>query len=98
MKSIFVSTVALGAAVAVGDVAQPSVVELSGCEKGRLVEISDVAYARFDALFARRIKEIDNTPNCAVPKDAPRRYLSARGDDAADGLTPRTAWRTVQRQ
>ena len=97
MKSIFVSTVALVAAVAVGDVAQPSVVELSGCEKGRLVEISDEAYARFDALFAHRIKEIDNTPNCAVPKDVPRRYLSARGDDAADGLTPRTAWRTVQR-
>ncbi|MBN1671422.1 MAG: right-handed parallel beta-helix repeat-containing protein [Kiritimatiellae bacterium] len=31
----------------------------------------------------------------AHPKPAPLRYVSVKGDDSADGRTPRTAWRTI---
>ena len=31
----------------------------------------------------------------ALPRPAPLRYVSIRGDDAADGRTPATAWRTI---
>ena len=46
----------------------------------------------------RRIAEIRATPNKTVPADAPTYYVSAKtGDDAADGRTPQTAWRTSAR-
>ena len=46
----------------------------------------------------RRISQIRAVPNMQIPAAAPRRYLSsATGDDASDGLTPETAWRTVER-
>ncbi|MGN0846552.1 MAG: hypothetical protein ACI4RA_04115 [Kiritimatiellia bacterium] len=45
-----------------------------------------------------RIAEIRATPNCVVPPGAQVYYLSAKtGDDAADGRTPQTAWRTAAR-
>lgn len=55
-------------------------------------------YVAVRALAAKRVAEIRATPNREVPADAPRRYISERfGDDAADGLTPQTAWRTAAR-
>ena len=71
--------------------------DVPGCEKGRLCTMSDEVQTRLDGLFARRIAAIRATPNMDVPRGAPRRYLSPRGDDAADGLTPATAWRTTGR-
>ena len=47
---------------------------------------------------AARVEQIRATPDAQVPDGAARRYVSAAdGDDAADGLTPRTAWRTIAR-
>ena len=35
---------------------------------------------------------------CGAPaEERPVRYVSSAGDDAADGLTPQTAWRTIRR-
>lgn len=45
----------------------------------------------------RRIEEVRAAPNLEVPVEAERRYLSAAGDDGADGKTPETAWRTTTR-
>jgi len=46
----------------------------------------------------RRIAAIRATPNITLPAGAAAYYLSERaGDDAADGRTPTTAWRTVGR-
>lgn len=45
----------------------------------------------------KRIAEIRQTPNLEVPASAERRYLSEKGDDAADGRTPKTAWRSIAR-
>ena len=53
--------------------------------------------SRIATAFANRIAEVRATANMAVPKGAERRYLSASGDDAADGKTPATAWRTTAR-
>ena len=72
-------------------------IDVPGCEKGKLCTVSDEALSRLDGLFTQRIAAIRATPNMDVPEGAPRRYLSPHGDDAADGLTPSTAWRTTQR-
>ena len=54
--------------------------------------------AKFRTQAARRIAEIRATESIAVPDAATRYYVSARtGDDAADGRTPQTAWRTSAR-
>ena len=46
----------------------------------------------------RRIAEIRKTASIPVPASAPRYYVSSKsGDDAADGRTPETAWRTSAR-
>ena len=55
------------------------------------------AIARYRALTDARIAEIRATPNIAVPSGRDVYYLSADGDDAKDGRTPATAWRTIQR-
>jgi len=78
---IVVGTVALGAAFSLSAVELP---------KG------DVC-AHYRAQAARRVAEIRATPNRAVPAGAEARYVSDSGDDAADGRTPATAWRTVAR-
>ena len=75
----------------------PSLAESIGCETGRLTVMSDESLRRIDDLFAKRIEAIEKTPNMSVPDGVARRYLSAKGDDAADGLTPQTAWRTIER-
>ena len=50
------------------------------------------------ARMQTRIAEIRATPNLRVPAGAPTYYLSEKsGDDAADGRTPATAWRTPAR-
>ena len=72
-------------------------IDVPGCEKGKLRAVSDDVLSRLDGLFTRHIAAIRATPNMDVPDGAPRRYLSPRGDDAADGLTPSTAWRTTER-
>ena len=54
--------------------------------------------ADYRELADARIAAIRATPNRAVPAGAPTYYLSAKtGDDAADGRTPQTAWRTRDR-
>ena len=79
------------------DAASSKLFRTLGCEKGKLCAISDEAVSRLDGMFARRVAAIRATPNMDVPESAPRRYLSPRGDDAADGLAPATAWRTTER-
>ncbi len=52
----------------------------------------------YRAQATARIAAIRATPNLLVPAGAPTYYLSAKtGDDAADGRTPATAWRTAAR-
>lgn len=80
---------ALGAALVAGCVPE------CGIEQ---VARSDNPRAAVRAWADRRISEIRATPNGAVPADAPKYYLSEKsGDDAADGRTPQTAWKTSAR-
>lgn len=80
---------ALGAALVAGCVPE------CGIEQ---VARSDNPRAAVRAWADRRIAEIRATPNGAVPADAPKYYLSEKsGDDAADGRTPQTAWKTSAR-
>ena len=52
----------------------------------------------FRQLADRRIAAIRETASIPVPASAPCYYVSAKsGDDAADGRTPATAWRTAAR-
>lgn len=74
-----------------------TVVEMSGCETGRLVALPEKAFADFRHLTDRRIAEIRATPNMEIPAGAECRYLSETGDDNLDGKTPATAWRTTAR-
>ena len=53
--------------------------------------------ARLRARADERIAAIRATPNREVPASAPKYYVSATGDDAADGRSPAAAWRTVGR-
>ncbi len=54
--------------------------------------------AELRAKAAQRIAAIRATPNQTVPEGASCYYLSEKtGDDAADGRTPQTAWRTATR-
>jgi len=83
-------------AASVGVAETPSVRSEDGA-KG-LVAMSDEAFARLESRFEKRVAAILATPNMSVPEGAERRYISARtGDDAADGRTPATAWRTAER-
>jgi hypothetical protein len=98
MKKISIACmVAVAGAAVFGEISCSPFTEVAGCGTGCLVEMSNVSLRRIDDLFARRIKEIEKTSNMSIPAGAPRRYLSEKGDDAADGLTPQTAWRTVER-
>ena len=74
-----------------------TVVEMSGCETGKLVALPDKAFADFRQLTEKRIAEIRATPNMEIPAGAECRYLSETGDDNLDGKTPATAWRTTAR-
>ena len=76
---------------------QSPLLDALGCERGKLVAMPHDALMRMESLFAQRIAAIRATPNMDVPKNTLRRHLSPRGDDAADGLTPATAWRTIER-
>lgn len=99
-KSIAVAVVVLATVTAsssAGAAAAHPLVKLSGCETGRLTVMPSGAYARLGRLFDSRIAKIRATPNMKVPDGASCRYLSPKGDDAADGLTPATAWRTTAR-
>ncbi len=61
-------------------------------------ESAEEAFAAIRAKADRRIAEIRATPNSVVPEISPKRYLSERtGNDAADGKTPQTAWKTIAR-
>ncbi len=55
------------------------------------------AAKRYRAETDARIAAIRATPNLSVPPGSDTYYLSAEGDDAKDGRTPGTAWRTVRR-
>ena len=79
------------------DAGTQALVEMSGCETGRLVALPDKAFADFREFTDKRIAEIRATPNMEIPAGAERRYLSEKGDDGSDGKTPATAWRTTAR-
>ena len=96
-KIVIASIVAVVCTVVLADTSCSSFAEIASCGTGRLVEVSDVNLRRIDDLFAERIGEIEKTSNMTIPAGALLRYLSAKGDDAADGLTPQTAWRTIER-
>ena len=68
---------------------------------GGKIEMSPISGTKLDGLRARtdrRIAEIRATPNMPIPEKANCRYLSERtGDDANDGRTPQTAWKTIAR-
>ena len=63
----------------------------------RGAESAEEVFAALRAKADARVAEIRAAPNCAVPADAPKRFLSEKGDDAADGTTPQTAWKTTAR-
>ena len=67
------------------------------CAKGGVVVLPDASHAWIKTAFEKRIAEIRGTANMSVPEGAECRYLSGKGDDAADGKTPVTAWRTTER-
>ena len=60
-------------------------------------ESAEEVFAALRAKADARIAAIRAAPNRAVPADAPKRFLSEKGDDAADGTTPQTAWKTIAR-
>ena len=60
-------------------------------------ESAEEVFAALRAKADARIAEIRAAPNRAVPEAAPKRFLSEKGDDAADGTTPQTAWKTIAR-
>jgi len=66
---------------------------------GWCVASEDCAAAarRYRAGTDARIAAIRATPNMSVPPGIDVYYLSADGDDAKDGRTPGTAWRTIRR-
>lgn len=83
MKTITAAIAALSAGVLI-----------AGCESFDMS--NPVACCRAKA--AKRIAQIRATPNMSVPESAKKFYVSElRGDDAADGLTPLTAWKTIAR-
>jgi hypothetical protein len=101
MKKSFLMMVALAAmAAAAEETLVGGLFDFSAGRPGKtgtLVEMSNETSRRISALFAKRIDEIRQTPNSAVPAGAPCRYLSPSGCDDADGLTPQRAWRTIAR-
>ncbi len=65
---------------------------------GKMAAISADRLKEFRALTDARIAAIRATPNMQIPEGAACRYLSEKtGDDAADGKTPATAWKTIAR-
>ena len=63
----------------------------------RGAESAEEVFAALRAKADARIAEIRAAPNRAVPAAALKRFLSEKGDDAADGTTPQTAWKTIAR-
>lgn len=50
-----------------------------------------------ETLADRRREEILNTPNMELPCGSTVYYLSPNGDDANNGLSPSTAWKTIDK-
>ena len=66
------------------------------CARG--AESAEEVFAALRAKADARSASIRAAPNRSVPADAPKRFLSEKdGDDAADGTTPQTAWKTIAR-
>ncbi len=59
--------------------------------------VEDEQYALWEAERAQRLEEILNTPNMTTPEGAVTYYVSAEGNDGADGRTPGTAWKSLAR-
>ena len=65
---------------------------------GRMTALPDGKLQALRRLTDARIAQIRATPNMEIPDGAARLYLSEKtGDDAADGKTPQTAWKTIAR-
>ncbi len=60
-------------------------------------EADDAFIAEVDAKADALRESILNTPNMKIPEDALCYYVSENGDDANDGLTPETAWRSLSK-
>ncbi len=54
-------------------------------------------HSRFDALAEEKRLAIVNAPDSELSITGTAYYISATGDDAADGKSPATAWRTMQK-
>lgn len=50
-----------------------------------------------EAKADKRREEILNTPNMEIPAGSTVYYLSPNGDDANDGTSPATAWKTIDK-
>jgi hypothetical protein len=90
----------IGAAMAISAVASAlpraaAAAGVPGYEQGRLSTMSQKSFENLRALTDQRIDEIRATPNMTLPWDAIVRYVSADGDDDANGMTPETAWKTL---
>ena len=66
MKSLLIISVAALAAASTGQ----TIVEMSGCETGKLVALPDRAFSEFRQMTDRRICEIRATPNMDIPAGA----------------------------
>lgn len=89
MKTCLKIVLALGATLGAGCVSERGIEQVASADDPR---------AAVRAWADARIAEIRATPNRAVPTAAPKYYLSEKtGNDAADGRTPQTAWKTVVR-
>lgn len=98
-KVIMTAAIAFAALIAAsaGVAETSSPIRSDGGAKG-LVAMSDEVFSRLESKFEKRVAAILAMPNMSVPEGAERRYISAKtGDDAADGKTPMTAWRTAAR-
>jgi hypothetical protein len=100
MKRSFVMACTLAAVSSLafaGYAQMQTVAETALYKKGGFEALSEKAIADFRKLTNKRIAEIRATSNMDIPVGAECRYLSATGDDSADGKTPSTAWRTTER-
>lgn len=96
MKSLLSIVAAAAMSVVIATIPRPAAaVGVPGYEQGRLTAMSQKSFENLRALTDQRIDEIRATPNMPLPQGANVRYVSADGNDNANGRTPETAWKTL---